>query len=489
MAGQSGDLRRALDLGRRVLELSKFERSNTKLETSYSQLIPDVSESAKPTTHRERSYSVNTEGNGRTPRKLNAAGVECKTAVTSPRKRVQQERSREGERVPRKTPRKTSLIDGDTGLEKENKTVASRRSPRKISSAAAEYETAVISPRKRVQPLWNEESDDEGVRVLRKTPRKTLLGDDKTNLEKENKTVSSRKSPGKVNSSEIELHQPGLVGNRTYCKQLFGIQPINILTSPAKANTPSGPRKQLFFVDNDSETLGESTTQSPAKPEIRRTPRKLLLDGDRERLVKTFDRQETGKMSRRLSVVSSNDGEAFASSTQLANGRSPSDTPGKSPRNKLFSLQSEENFKSPAKNFDRQEPAVSGTRKTPRRLSVVSSNNGEPFVSSTHVTNGKSTSVTPRKSPRKKLFSLQSEENFQSPVKSLVSPRKSPRKFGPSIQASDVLAVVAQMSASARNLRAEESAFPLHQKLLICTLMLILTKGKNKDVSVGKVSH
>lgn len=101
--------------------------------------------------------------------------------------------------------------------------------------------------------------------------------------------------------------------------------------------------------------------------------------------------------------------------------------------------------------------------------------------------------ASPRKTPRKQLFS-----DTKSPFKAVMaSPRRSPRKQlfvepqnlprKEAIHANDVMSVVKLMYGSARNLRTEESAFPLHQKLLISTLLLILTKGKNKNVSIGKV--
>lgn len=51
----------------------------------------------------------------------------------------------------------------------------------------------------------------------------------------------------------------------------------------------------------------------------------------------------------------------------------------------------------------------------------------------------------------------------------------------------EVVTVLNGVYGGAQNINNEESIFPLQQKLLLCSLMLILEKGKNKDVTIGKL--
>ncbi|XP_012262534.1 cell division control protein 6 homolog [Athalia rosae] len=51
----------------------------------------------------------------------------------------------------------------------------------------------------------------------------------------------------------------------------------------------------------------------------------------------------------------------------------------------------------------------------------------------------------------------------------------------------EVVTVLNSVYGGAQNINNEESIFPLQQKLLLCSLMLILNKGKNKDVTIGKL--
>lgn len=114
-----------------------------------------------------------------------------------------------------------------------------------------------------------------------------------------------------------------------------------------------------------------------------------------------------------------------------------------------------------------------------------------------------------RKSPRKlKMISNETEydENFASPkkrAKILISEetdagkksifnentvlRRSPRKLQFDVNAMDVLNVVKGVYGSKNFKHNEESAFPLHQKLLICSLLLMIKKGKKQDLNIGKV--
>lgn len=52
----------------------------------------------------------------------------------------------------------------------------------------------------------------------------------------------------------------------------------------------------------------------------------------------------------------------------------------------------------------------------------------------------------------------------------------------------DVITVLNGIYGGSQNIEKEESTFPLQQKLLLCSLLLILNKGRNKDITVGRVS-
>lgn len=52
----------------------------------------------------------------------------------------------------------------------------------------------------------------------------------------------------------------------------------------------------------------------------------------------------------------------------------------------------------------------------------------------------------------------------------------------------DVITVLNGVYGGSQNIEKEENTFPLQQKLLLCSLLLILNKGRNKDVTVGRVS-
>ncbi|XP_024879785.1 cell division control protein 6 homolog [Temnothorax curvispinosus] len=51
----------------------------------------------------------------------------------------------------------------------------------------------------------------------------------------------------------------------------------------------------------------------------------------------------------------------------------------------------------------------------------------------------------------------------------------------------EVVTVLNGVYGGTQNLNEEQDTFPLQQKLLICSLLLILNKGKNKDVTVGRL--
>lgn len=52
----------------------------------------------------------------------------------------------------------------------------------------------------------------------------------------------------------------------------------------------------------------------------------------------------------------------------------------------------------------------------------------------------------------------------------------------------EVVTVLNGVYGGTQNLDKEQDTFPLQQKLLICSLLLILNKGRNKDITVGRVS-
>ncbi|XP_046412210.1 cell division control protein 6 homolog [Neodiprion fabricii] len=54
-----------------------------------------------------------------------------------------------------------------------------------------------------------------------------------------------------------------------------------------------------------------------------------------------------------------------------------------------------------------------------------------------------------------------------------------------SVGLKEVVMVLNSVYGGAQNINNEESIFPLQQKLLLCSLMLILNKGKNKDLTIG----
>ncbi|XP_014204118.1 cell division control protein 6 homolog [Copidosoma floridanum] len=51
----------------------------------------------------------------------------------------------------------------------------------------------------------------------------------------------------------------------------------------------------------------------------------------------------------------------------------------------------------------------------------------------------------------------------------------------------EIRSVLNGVYGGSQNVDSEESNFPLQQKLVICSLMLILNKGKNKDVNLGRL--
>ncbi|XP_076647745.1 cell division cycle 6 [Halictus rubicundus] len=68
---------------------------------------------------------------------------------------------------------------------------------------------------------------------------------------------------------------------------------------------------------------------------------------------------------------------------------------------------------------------------------------------------------------------------------------RSPKKQQPAadkpVDLREVVTVLNGVYGGSQNMEKEESTFPLQQKLLLCSLLLILNKGRNKDVTVGRL--
>jgi cell division control protein 6 len=72
------------------------------------------------------------------------------------------------------------------------------------------------------------------------------------------------------------------------------------------------------------------------------------------------------------------------------------------------------------------------------------------------------------------------------------SPRKSPRKNPDvgSVTVKEVMSVLNNVYGTSQSLVTDsDESFPLQQKVLVSTLLLILKKGHNKDITVGKVQN
>lgn len=56
------------------------------------------------------------------------------------------------------------------------------------------------------------------------------------------------------------------------------------------------------------------------------------------------------------------------------------------------------------------------------------------------------------------------------------------------VELKQVLQVLNDVYGGARKLENEvDDGLPIHQKLILCSLMLMLTKGKNKEIVMGKL--
>ncbi|CAK9799402.1 Cell division control protein 6 homolog [Anthophora quadrimaculata] len=67
------------------------------------------------------------------------------------------------------------------------------------------------------------------------------------------------------------------------------------------------------------------------------------------------------------------------------------------------------------------------------------------------------------------------------------SPKKQQCTVDKAVDLKEVITVLNGIYGGSQNIQKEESTFPLQQKLLLCSLLLILNKGRNKDVTVGKL--
>ena len=67
------------------------------------------------------------------------------------------------------------------------------------------------------------------------------------------------------------------------------------------------------------------------------------------------------------------------------------------------------------------------------------------------------------------------------------SPKKQQPVTEKRVDLKEVITVLNGVYGGSQNIEKEESTFPLQQKLLLCSLLLILNKGRNKDVTVGRL--
>ncbi|PSN37791.1 hypothetical protein C0J52_13365 [Blattella germanica] len=93
--------------------------------------------------------------------------------------------------------------------------------------------------------------------------------------------------------------------------------------------------------------------------------------------------------------------------------------------------------------------------------------------------------TSPRKSPRKNqdVTVMDMKENLKSPRK---SPRKNPNVS--TVSMTDVMTVLNSVYGISQSLSTDcDESFPLQQKVLVATLLLMIKKGRSKDVTLGKL--
>lgn len=69
------------------------------------------------------------------------------------------------------------------------------------------------------------------------------------------------------------------------------------------------------------------------------------------------------------------------------------------------------------------------------------------------------------------------------------SPKKQPSALDKQIQSKEVMLILNEVYGAVQNLDKQDDTFPLQQKLLICAFLLILNKGRNKEVTIAKVKR
>ncbi|XP_046824412.1 cell division control protein 6 homolog [Vespa crabro] len=83
------------------------------------------------------------------------------------------------------------------------------------------------------------------------------------------------------------------------------------------------------------------------------------------------------------------------------------------------------------------------------------------------------------------------ESNWTAQILQPMNNTGSPRKDQPlnekSVDLKDVVTVLNGVYGGTQNIDKEESTLPLQQKLLLCSFILILNKGRNKDVTIGRL--
>lgn len=77
------------------------------------------------------------------------------------------------------------------------------------------------------------------------------------------------------------------------------------------------------------------------------------------------------------------------------------------------------------------------------------------------------------------LFCFFTEINGASPKKNDLT--------SSAVDLKEVLSVLNEVYGGSQNIDKEDGSFPLQEKILLCSLMLILNKAKNKDITLGKV--
>ncbi|KAL2715387.1 cell division control protein 6 isoform X1 [Vespula squamosa] len=73
------------------------------------------------------------------------------------------------------------------------------------------------------------------------------------------------------------------------------------------------------------------------------------------------------------------------------------------------------------------------------------------------------------------------------PMNNTSSPRKDQPMNEKSVDIKDVVTVLNGVYGGTQNIDKEESTLPLQQKLLLCSFILVLNKGRNKDVTIGRL--